>query len=1177
MRKGSWLKQMSAIIIIAVLLMLNCALAETIMLPQALKMIGASSFEGDTSLTDVIVASGTQSIGQRAFAASGLKEIVIPSSVTNIESDAFSGCGEINYFVERNSYAYSRIEALLRAGSASGRLCMKLDIGDNVVPVPAGMRLRTEFTATSAGAYHFYSTGSEDTCAVLSDENGSLIAQDEDSGADDNFWIRSQLDAGQKVYLDVYYRSDSVSGDMSVVALREAPLSVGSNSIRVNAGETMRAKLTVPSDGVYDLYSTGSKDTSATLYDESGEMIAYNDDGGEDNNFLISQELSAGSVVYLDVRYYLNYVSGTMNVVVEKEAQSLSLGNNAVSVSAGETVRTQFVAPATNVYYFYSTGRDDTRAALLDANGQQLSSDDDGGEDSNFRIARFLNVGTTVYLDVRYSNNYTSGPMNVVVEQYIQSLSIGSNSVYVDSGATVRTKLSVSSTGIYNIYSTGRYGTRAGLYTALGVLIESDGGDGDNFLISRELSAGTQYYLDVGYDSASVAGSMNVVVERVYQQLTTGSNVVNVNAGETVRTKFIVPSNGTYAFYSTGSRDTYATLYDAGGVQIAFNDEGGDGSNFRIERTLSAGSTVYLDVKYYLATLSGSMTVVVEKTPQVLTLGSNAVDVSAGVTVRTRMTIPASGTYDFYSTGSKDTSAVLYDASGTQIAYNDDGDDGDNFLIRQYLSAGAVVYLDVKYYSATISGTMNVVVEEYFQTLSIGSNAVEVRAGVTVRTKITIPSVGTYNFYSINSGDTRGTLYNSDGVQINYNDDNGSDKNFFMSQSLTAGTVVYLDVRYYSSTMSGMMTVVVEKAMPQLSTGTNQIYVNAGETVRTKLTVPSAGNYSFYSSGSDDTKASLYSASGTLLASDDDSRDGENFLIKQTLTAGAVVYLDVKYYSSSKAGFMTVHVDIGDPQSGVSYRSLLIGQEGFDPICTRNRGDVELMQKVLKTVNDGKYSITTAIDLSKSQVRNAIANTFSDADYDDVSLFFYSSHGVTDAGNFYGALATYDGDCIKTSEIANWLSAIPGKVIVICGTCGSGALIMSGSDAGEIKTFDPVAFDQALIEAFAAADPGILLSGDVANSGELRQNKFYVLTAAAAGENSWGSEALRYNYFAKWLTDGIGTSGSMSADTNRNGQTTLNELYNYVQSYASTTTFTNGAKQHTQVYPTNSSYVLFTR
>ena len=65
----------------------------TLNLPSSLKTVSARAFYGNTSLTDVVIPYGATSIGEKAFANSSVKRILIPASVNNIAADAFEGTG----------------------------------------------------------------------------------------------------------------------------------------------------------------------------------------------------------------------------------------------------------------------------------------------------------------------------------------------------------------------------------------------------------------------------------------------------------------------------------------------------------------------------------------------------------------------------------------------------------------------------------------------------------------------------------------------------------------------------------------------------------------------------------------------------------------------------------------------------------------------------------------------------------------------------------------------------------------------------------------------------------------------------------------------------------------------------------------------------------------------------
>ena len=62
-------------------------------IPNSVKYIDASAFEGCAGLSLVIIPNSVLSIGTSAFSeCSGLKSVIIPNSVTSIEDDAFSQC-----------------------------------------------------------------------------------------------------------------------------------------------------------------------------------------------------------------------------------------------------------------------------------------------------------------------------------------------------------------------------------------------------------------------------------------------------------------------------------------------------------------------------------------------------------------------------------------------------------------------------------------------------------------------------------------------------------------------------------------------------------------------------------------------------------------------------------------------------------------------------------------------------------------------------------------------------------------------------------------------------------------------------------------------------------------------------------------------------------------------------
>ena len=302
--------------------------------------------------------------------------------------------------------------------------------------------------------------------------------------------------------------------------------------------------------------------------------------------------------------------------------------------------------------------------------------------------------------------------------------------------------------------------------------------------------------------------------------------------------------------------------------------------------------------------------------------------------------------------------------------------------------------------------------------------------------------------------------------------------------------------------------------------------------------------------------------------------------------------ITVKTHNGKKATFkVTVEGIYVNPN--VHYRALLIGECDFPSSGSRaqpGRQNVSMMQNMLNSLRGpqgNNWVVRTGFNRTNSQIKSDISYAFAGATSSDVSLFYISTHGnksITYSSNYYGAgfLETYYGS-LSLHELAGWLNAVPGKVIVLIDSCGSGASIYPyGSVKGaEGDSFDPESFNADVIDAFSSQDKGVMAPMDRDRGAFVLSNKFYVMTAASYLEYSWYQYG-KYSYFTKWLTDGVKTKGKMPADGNKNKFLTLDELYQYVKKKADKTSIRSvddglKYKQHVQVYPAYSSFELFYR
>lgn len=92
----------------------------------------------------------------------------------------------------------------------------------------------------------------------------------------------------------------------------------GTYQVALGAGERQYVKFVPTETAQYKFYSTSSRDTYGHIYNASGKQLAYNDDDGDGNNFLITTTLVAGETYYLCSRFLNSSSSGSFDSTIEK-------------------------------------------------------------------------------------------------------------------------------------------------------------------------------------------------------------------------------------------------------------------------------------------------------------------------------------------------------------------------------------------------------------------------------------------------------------------------------------------------------------------------------------------------------------------------------------------------------------------------------------------------------------------------------------------------------------------------------------------------------------------------------------------------------------------------------------------------------------------------------------------
>ncbi|MCB4743944.1 MAG: PPC domain-containing protein, partial [Sulfurovum sp.] len=759
------------------------------------------------------------------------------------------------------------------------------------------------------------------------------------------------------------------------------PNSTTSGSLEV-AGDVDCFEIVIPrtSKGTLVIETIGSTDTNGSLLSEDGSQLTFNDDSNaSDHNFKILRGVTAG-IYYVKVKHHRSVSTGHYTLVshfipdhANTRSIAMPINPNSTTIGSIEVVGDndyfKIVVPTAGTLTVYTSGQTDTEGFLYNAKNHRVASNDDSNtSDHNFKISKFIAAGT-YYVRVRHHDKLLVGSYEFVSHfipddhsstlgdaRPISPNSTTSGSIEIPGDVDWFKIVIPSGGGILTVSTTGSTDTNGSLYNASGREVASDDNNGSdhNFKITQTVTAGIYY---VRVSASSLTGRYELVSQfddhgsdrstaaRIDLNSTTSGSLEV--AGDVDWFKIVIPSGGGILTVSTtGSTDTIGELLDASGNEIARNDNNGTDNNFKILRSVAAG-TYYVKVKHHSTSSIGSYALVSHFVPDQGNTANTAALINpnstaigsievAGDKDWFKIVVPTAGTLVINTTGSTDTEGFLYDdTNGTPLVYDDNNGTDNNFRISRFITAGTY-YVEVKHHRSVSTGHYTLVshfIPDHPDTRdtavlidppnSTTSGSIEV-AGDEDWFKIVIPTAGTLTVYTTGSTDTEGFLYDANGTQLTFSDDmRSSDHNFGISKPLTAGTY-YVKVKHHSSTEIGSYLLITSFTAGEISqaqvlddhgnskntatpidlNGTTSGNIEAfGDIDYFKIVIPrgSVGRLTVYTTGSGDTKGYLYDTNGTQLVFDDNGGTENNFRISQIVTAGTY-YIKVQYYSASETG-----------------------------------------------------------------------------------------------------------------------------------------------------------------------------------------------------------------------------------------------------------------------------------
>ena len=210
----------------------------------------------------------------------------------------------------------------------------------------------------------------------------------------------------------------------------------GGYVIRCKANENMVLTCNGSGQATISAYSAGNANQVWSLIPYVSGTVQYNANGGSgapsSQTKYFNQTLTLSSIIPTRTGYTFlgwstsstatsaTYFAGsdfnidantTLYAIWRENTTTLTLNSsNSALISSGGSSKYFTYTPATSgTYVIYSTSDADTRVYLYDSSGSQLASDDDSGDDFNFRLQYNMIAGTTYRFEIKYYNSSKTG------------------------------------------------------------------------------------------------------------------------------------------------------------------------------------------------------------------------------------------------------------------------------------------------------------------------------------------------------------------------------------------------------------------------------------------------------------------------------------------------------------------------------------------------------------------------------------------------------------------------------------------------------------------------------------------------------------------------------------------------------------------------------------------------
>ena len=484
------------------------------------------------------------------------------------------------------------------------------------------------------------------------------------------------------------------------------------------AGDIDYFRVSVRSAGRLVASTTGGTNTYGYIEDSSGNVLAENDNDGEDLNFVVSAVVEPGTY-YIRVLGARTSSTGAYTLTLHLDGDYIPSG--AIPLGLGELIEDELLAG--DIDYFRvsvrsagrlvasTTGGTNTYGYLEDSSGNVLAEDNDGGAYRNFVVSAVVEPGT-YYIRVRGAYNSAPGAYTLTLQGAIP-LGLGELIEIEDellAGASdyFRVSVRVRSAGRLVASTTGGTDTYGYIEDSSGnVLAEDDNdGAGSNFVVSAVVEPGT-YYIRVrgAYTSSTGAYTLTLHLDGDYIP----SGAIPLGLGELIEDELLagdidyfrvsVRSAGRLVASTTGGTDTYGYIYidieDSSGNVLALDYDGGADFNFVMSAVVEPG-TYYIRVLGYSTSATGAYALTLHLDGD--SIPSGAIPLGLGELIEDelsavdidyfRVSVRSAGRLVASTTGGTDTYGAIEDSSGKVLDWDDNGGADLNFRVSAVVEPG---------------------------------------------------------------------------------------------------------------------------------------------------------------------------------------------------------------------------------------------------------------------------------------------------------------------------------------------------------------------------------------------------------------------------------------------------------------------------------------------------------